>query len=156
MITLFLIEKKLLSYETLYISYFLKKNRIEYYDRLMETRMKGNFEQWIKFFLLAIYESAEDAINTIDKLVNLHDKNYEVVKKSGRSSKTTIKVFHYLESSPIIDIKKTSTALNLSFNAVSNAVNNLLELGILIQTQNVRRGRVFAYEEYLGILRKDT
>ena len=156
LITLFLIEKKLLSYETLYISYFLKKNRIEYYDRLMETRMKGNFEQWIKFFLLAIYESAEDAINAIDKLVNLHDKNYEVVKKSGRSSKTTIKVFHYLESSPIIDIKKTSTALNLSFNAVSNAVNNLLELGILIQTQNVRRGRVFAYEEYLGILRKDT
>lgn len=156
LIALFLIEKKLLSHETLYISYFLKRNKIEYYDRLMEVRMKGNFEQWIKFFLLAVYESAEDAIKTIDELVKLHDKNYKVVKITGRSAKTVIKVFNYLESSPIIDIKKTSAELKLSFNAVSNAVNNLIELGILRQTENVRRSRVFTYEEYLGILRKDT
>ena len=156
MIELLLIEKKVLSQQTLYISYFLKKNRIEYYDRLMEVRMKGNFEQWIKFFLWAAYESAEDAIKTIDELVKLHDKNYEVVKKTGRSAKTVTKVFHYLESSPIIDIKKTSAELELSFNAVSNAVNKLIELGILKQTENIQRNRVFAYEEYLGILRKDT
>ena len=156
LIALFLIEKKLLSYETLYISYFLKRNRIEYYDRLMEVRMKGSFGQWIKFFLLAAYESAQDAIKTIDELIKLHDKNYEVVKKTGRSAKTVMKVFNYLESSPIIDIKKTSAELKFSFNAVSNAVNTLIELGILRQTENVRRSRVFAYEEYLGILRKDT
>lgn len=153
---LFLIEKKLLSYETLYISYFLKRNRIEYYDRLMEVRIKGSFEQWIKFFLLAVSESAQDAIKTIDELVKLHDKNYKVVKKTGRSAKTVLKVLNYLESSPIIDIKKTSTELKLSFNAVSNAVNNLVELGILRQAENVRRNRVFAYDEYLAILRKDT
>ncbi len=156
LIALFLIEKKLLSHETLYISYFLKQNRIEYYDRLIEVRMKGSFEQWIKFFLLAASESAQDAINTIDELVKLHKKNYEVVKKTGRSAKTVLKVLNYLESSPIIDIKKTSTELKLSFNAVANAVNNLMGLGILKQAENVRRNRVFAYDEYLGILRKDT
>jgi Fic family protein len=156
LIALFLIEKKLLSHETLYISYFLKRNRIEYYDRLTEARAKGNFEQWIKFFLLAIYESAQDAIKTIDELVKLHDKNYETVKKTGKSAKTVMKMFNYLESNPIINIKKTSTELKLSFNAVSNAVKNLVELGILRQTENSRRSRVFAYEEYLGILRKDT
>lgn len=156
LIALFLIEKKLLSHETLYISYFLKRNRIEYYDRLTEARAKGNFEQWIKFFLLAIYESAQDAIKTIDELVKLHDKNYETVKKTGKSAKTVMKMFNYLESNPIINIKKTSAELKLSFNAVSNAVKNLVELGILRQTENSRRSRVFSYEEYLGILRKDT
>lgn len=156
LIALYLIEKKLLSYETIYISYFLKRNRIEYYDRLTEVRVKGNFEQWIKFFLLATYESAQDAINTIVRIVKLHDKNAEVVKNTGKAAKTVMKVFNYLESSPIIDIKKTNMALELSFNAVSNAVNRLVELGILRQTENVRRSRVFAYEEYLGILRKDT
>ena len=156
LIVLFLIEKKLLSHETLYISYFLKRNRIEYYDRLTEVRAKGNFEQWIKFFLLAICESAQDAIKTIDKLVKLHDKNYETVTKTGKSAKTVIKIFNYLESNPIINIKKTSKELKLSFNAVANAVKNLVEMGILKQTENSRRSRVFAYEEYLGILRKDT
>lgn len=156
LIALYLIEKKLLSHETLYISYFLKRNRIEYYDRLTEVRVKGNFEQWIKFFLLATYESAQDAINTIERIIKLHDRNVEVVKNTGKAAKTVMKVFNYLEGSPIIDIKKTSMALEISFNAVSNAVNKLVELGILRQTENVRRSRVFAYEEYLGILRKDT
>jgi len=158
LIELFLIEKKILSYQTFYISYFLKRNKIEYYDRLMEVRMKGNFEQWIKFFLLAAYESSEDAIKTIDELIELHDKNFEVVKKTGRSAKTVMKVFYYLENCPIIviDIKKTSSELELSFNAVSNAVNKLIELGILKQTENIQRNRVFAYEDYLQILRKDT
>lgn len=61
LITLFLMEKGLLATPVLYISYFLKKNRIEYYDRLTEVRNKGNYEQWVKFFLQAVLESAEDA-----------------------------------------------------------------------------------------------
>jgi DNA-binding Lrp family transcriptional regulator len=67
-----------------------------------------------------------------------------------------MKVFNYLEGSPVIDIKKTSQELGISFNAVANAVNKLVELGILKQTENVQRNRVFAYDEYLNILRKDT
>jgi len=156
LISLFLIEKKLLTYETLYISYFLKRNRIEYYDRLTEVRTKGNYEQWIKFFLLATYESAQDAITTIDALIKLHNRNFKAVSNTGKASKTIIKVFNYLEGSPIVDIKKTSAALKISFNAASNAVNALIDLGILRQTENVRRSRVFAYEDYLRILRKDT
>lgn len=156
LIALYLIEKKLLSHETLYISYFLKRNRIEYYDRLTEVRAKGNFEQWVSFFLLAVYESAQDAINTAEAIIKLHDRNVELIKDTGKAAKTIMKVFNYLEGSPIIDIKKTSMALGLSFNAVSNAVNKLIELGILRQTENVHRRRVFAYEDYLRILRKDT
>jgi len=83
-------EQKLLSHETLYISYFLKQNRIEYYDRLMEVRTKGNFEQWVKFFLRAIYESAQDAVQTIEELVKLHDKNADVVKNTGKAAKTVM------------------------------------------------------------------
>lgn len=156
LITLFLMEKNILSRETLYISYFLKRNRIEYYDRLMEVRLKGNFEQWVKFFLLGVYESAEDAIQTIANLVKLHEKNYVALEDTGKAALTMQKVFRYLESNPIIDIKKTSVELELSYNAVSRAVKRLVELGILVQTESRQRNRVFAYEEYLEILRKDT
>ena len=154
LINLFLMEKKLLSYETLYISYFLKRNRLEYYDRLTEVRTKGNFEQWIKFFLLATNESALDAILTIDELVKLHDENIKIVRNTGKAAKTITKVFNYLGGCPIIDITKTSEELGLSFNAVSSAVKKLIQLGILKQTENVQRNRVFAYEQYLNILRK--
>jgi Fic family protein len=122
----------------------------------MEVREKGNYEQWIKFFLLGVYESSEDAINTIRELEALHEKSFKKIEKIGRSFKTVSRVLKHLERNPIIDIKKTSGQLELSFNAVSNAVNQLVELGILRQTDRVKRNRVFSYEQYLDIMRKGT
>jgi len=156
LITLFLMEKKRLNTPALYISYYLKNNRIEYYDRMSEVRNKNNYEQWIKFFLRAIKESSEDAVKTINKLSELHDKNVAIIEKMGRASKTAKEIFEYLEKNPIIDIKKTSEELSLAFSTVSASVKRLEECGILVQTNNANRNRVFAYEDYLGILRKDT
>lgn len=156
LITLFLMEKKVLSTPALYISYFLKKNRVEYYDRMTEVRAKGDYEQWVKFFLMALIESAEDATATIGELTALHDKNQAAVSGIGRASKNTMQVFEYLESNPIIDIKKTAAALGMSFNTVSSAVKRLTDMGILVKTSDAGRNRTFAYEAYLDILRKGT
>ena len=156
LITLFLMEKKILTTPALYISYFLKKNRIEYYDRMTEVRAKGNYEQWVKFFLQAIIESAEDATAAIDELTSLHNANVTVISKLGRASKNALLVFNYLESNPIIEIGKTSEVLNISFNTVSSAVKRLVDVGILVQTSDSSRNRTFAYEAYLDILRKGT
>lgn len=156
LITLFLMEKKVLTTPALYISYFLKKNRVEYYDRMTEVRTKGNYEQWIKFFLQALLESAEDAITAIDELATLHDKNVALISNMGRAAKNTMLVFKYMESHPIIEIQKTSEALGIAYNTASGAVNRLLDAGILIQTTNANRNRTFSYEEYLAILRKGT
>ncbi len=156
LITLFLMEKNVLTTPALYISYFLKKNRVEYYDRMTEVRTKGNYEQWIKFFLQALLESAEDAITAIDELATLHDKNIALISNMGRAAKNTMLVFKYMESHPIIEIQKTSEALGIAYNTASGAVNRLLDAGILIQTTNANRNRTFSYEEYLAILRKGT
>lgn len=156
LITLFLMEKKVLTTPALYISYFLKKNRVEYYDRMTEVRTKGNYEQWIKFFLQALLESAEDAVATIDKLTQLHDANVDRISAMGRASKNAMSVFRYLETNPIIEIKKTAEAIGISFNTVSSAVARLVDAGILTQTTNATRNRTFAYESYLEILRKGT
>ncbi len=156
LITLFLMAKKVLTTPALYISYFLKKNRVEYYDRMTEVRAKGNYEQWVKFFLQAIMESAEDATATIDDLIALHNANAAQISKLGRASKNTMLVFDYLEANPIIEIRKTAEALGIAFNTASSAVYRLVDAGILIQTTNASRNRTFAYEAYLEILRKGT
>ncbi len=156
LITLYLMERKVLTTPALYISYFLKKNRIEYYDRMTEVRSKGNYEQWVRFFLQAISESAQDAIAAIDELTALHEQNVQKIGNMGRAAKSAIQVFRYLEANPIIDIRKTANALGVSFNTVSSAVRRLTDCGILAQTTNANRNRTFAYEAYLNILRKGT
>lgn len=156
LITLFLMEKKILTTPALYISYYLKKNRVEYYDRMTEVRSKGNYEQWVKFFLQALAESAKDAIAAIDELTALHDKNVDLVAGMGRASKNAMLVFRYLEANPIIEIGKTAEALGITFGTASNVVERLSSAGILEQTTTGRRNRTFAYKDYLAILRKGT
>jgi DNA-binding MarR family transcriptional regulator len=74
----------------------------------------------------------------------------------GRSAKTAMRVFSYLEANPIIEIQKTADALGMAFNTVSGAVNRLSQADILRQANNTSRNRTFVYSEYLDILRNGT
>lgn len=157
MITLFLMEKGILSTPALYISYYLKMNRIEYYDRMTQVRRTGDYEQWILFFLQAFADSAEDAIHSIDALSALHDVNMKKLDSLSPRQRISIqKVFGYLEANPMIEIQKTADALEMSYNTVSKSVNVLIELGILQEVEKSGRARIYAYADYLDVLRKDT
>ena len=157
LITLFLMKKRILSTPTLYISYYLKMNRVEYYDRMTQVRRTGDYEQWISFFLQAFASSAEDAINTIDSLIALHDKNIKLFAPlTKRQRATVLQVFTYLESNPIIDIQKTATGLGFSYNTVAKAVSILVKDGILKQTSKSGKTKIYSHTEYLDIFRKDT
>jgi Fic family protein len=155
-ITLFLMQVGILSTPALYISYFLKKNRVEYYDRMTEVRRSGNYEQWVLFFLEALADSASDASQAIDRLSALHDANDAVIDGMGRSAASTRKVFHYLEASPIIEVNKTARDLGMAYNTANAAVRRLTEAGILQENARTGRTRTYSYAAYLDILRQGT
>lgn len=157
LITLFLMEKKILSAPSLYISYFLKMNRVEYYDRMTQVRKTGDYEQWVLFFLQALSDSAEDAIQTIDRLTEIHNRNVQKFNSMTKRQQTNaINFLIYLEKNPIIDIQKTATALNLSYNTVAKNVASFVDNGILQQTEKSGRAKIYSYVDYLAVLRKDT
>lgn len=156
LILLYLMEEKLLAKPVIYVSYFLKKNQVEYYDRISEVRRSGNYEQWVRFFLEAVSAAADDAVNSIEQLSALHDQSLALLPKAKRSKDNIRAVFDYLEQHPIIDIKRTAATLGVSYNTVSSAIKKLVELDILRETTNAARNRVFAYEKYLAILRSNT
>ena len=156
LILLYLIDHKMLSKPVLYVSYFLKKNQVEYYDRLSEVRRSGNYEQWIIFFLQAVKEASLDAYTSIQLLSKLHDENIALLGQPHRKKDNRRLVFDYLEQHPIIDIGKTANALGITYNTVSTIVYQLIDLGILKESTNTSRNRIFIYEKYVEILRKDT
>ncbi len=157
LITLFLMEKGILSHPALYISYFLKLNRTEYYDRMTQVRKTGDYEQWILFFLEALADSADDGIRTIDRLTALHQesmKQFEGLPK--RQMANVLKLFAYIEKNPIIEITKTAASLGISYNTTSKLVSLFVTQGILKQTNQSGKAKVYSYVKYLDILRKDT
>ena len=153
---LFQKEQGYISKPIIYISYFLKKNQIEYYDRISEVRRSGNYEQWVGFFLEAVSVAAKDSLATVEKLSILHENNVCRLPITTRKNDNVRRVFDYIEQYPIIEIKRTAAGLGVSYNTVSSAVDKLVQTGILKETTNASRNRVFSYEEYLNILRKDT
>lgn len=152
LIILYLIEKGALNLPVLYISYFLKRNRIEYYDRMSDVRTSGNFEQWVKFFLLAISETCADAVKAISELDELHRRNIRIIENCGKASRNMVKLFMLLEQCPIIEVSKSADDLGLSYNTVASCVKQFQDLGILEQVNQGARNKIFAYSEYLDIL----
>jgi len=157
LIGLMMKEYNLLNTDILYISYFLKRNRVEYYDRLMDVRLKGHYEQWIKFFLNGIIEAGSNSLECINLLVSLNKKNAQLIEESTKGSKKTVlSVFKYIQSNPIIDIGETAKRIGKTYNTTSAAIIKLQSLGILKARNEQERNRVFAYEDYLAILREGT
>lgn len=156
LILLFLMQEGLLHKPVLYPSYFLKRNQWEYYDRMTRVRETGDYEQWVGFFVEAVDAAAVDASQAIGSLVELHDANLGKIAKTGRALKSTERVFTYLEQQPIIDIGRTARALGVSYNTVSGAVRRLEALDIVTERTNAQRNRVFAYDDYLAVLRRGT
>lgn len=158
LILLYLIDKNIIDSPYLYISYFLKLNRTKYYEYMTSVRTDGTYEAWVKFFLNAAEKAAQDALETIDRLHQLSEDSRVKVMDGVNGKATLVKLEHfmrYLESTPIIEIRRTSSDLGWSFPTTSKYVKRFSDAGILKEVTGRTRGRVFAYDEYLQILRKD-
>ncbi|MDO4939802.1 MAG: Fic family protein [Lachnospiraceae bacterium] len=157
LITLFLISRKVIDSPILYLSCYLKSNQVEYYDRMSEIRRSGNYEQWVRFFLRGIRETADDAIETIDRLTELHKQSEALLKDTPTRSRGKImELLAYLEKNPIIETGKTAEALDCSYTAMTGYISILCEKGILQQTAKSGKARIYSYEDYLAILRNNT
>lgn len=150
LIVLMLLDNGILHQPVLYLSLYLKSNRIEYYDRLSEVRKKGDYEQWIKFFLQGIIESCQDSISTITSLDNLIRKDEEKLSLKTKQQKM---IFDYLKEHPIISISAMSKDTGISYNGIAMTINKMVDSGILKQTNSKARDRVFEYTGYIDILK---
>ena len=156
LIILYMMQQKLLSKPVLYVSYYLKKNQLEYYDRMAEIRKNGNYEQWVKFFLLSMTEASKDSVNMAYQLSSLHNQHLSMISKEKRSSQDLTLLLEYIEQHPILDIPHISSALTMSYNKASKLIKKMTEMDILSENTKQKRNRVFCYHKYLDVLRKDT
>ena len=156
LIVLYLVARGLLAAPVLYVSLFLKTNRIEYFDRMTEVRRTGNYEQWVTFFLQGVSLSARDALAAIDDLAALRHADEARITALGRARFTCARVLDHCQAYPIVDVPSTARALGVTFATAAAAVGRLVDLGILVPSTTNRRNRVFTYAAYLDILRQGT
>lgn len=152
LILFYLVSKDIIKFPLVSLSYYLKLNQLEYYDRMMLVRNKGEYEQWINFFLECLIDSINDSIETIDKLKKLHEENAHAISKYHKKEKKLKLLFSYIEAHPILNIGSTAKELNMSYNTVDSLIKTLMELNILENITDKKRNRRYGYMKYIKIL----
>ena len=156
LITFFLCHKEILKKPLLYLSHYFKQNRLDYYDRLMEAREKGSFETWIKFFLLGVATVAEEACDTSNKIIRLKNKDKDKIIDIYKET-SKVAVFHErLFDRPIISINDVRKIMNTTFPTANNICAKLVKMNILKEITGKERNKLFAYKNYLDILKQGT
>ena len=156
LITLSLMNDHALSAAVFYPSYQLKLRRSEYYEHLMAVRENGEYAKWVGFFCDCLLTSAENAVGSLERLVNLHNANTALINESlGRSATNGQRLLELLEGNPIVDVAFVVEKLDIARTTASNLVKDFVDLGMLVQREKEKqRYRTFLYEDYLGILRQ--
>lgn len=156
LITFYLLWKGVLQKPLLYLSYYLKKNRAEYYDLLMKVRLDGDWEAWVKFFLKGIAEVSDEATKTAREIIQLKENLIGVLCKQKIASTYAIRLLDNLYQQPLItttDVKKT---LNVSNMAALQLVRKFEKAGILKEISGKKRYQQFLFAEYLDIISRGT
>lgn len=156
LITLLVEHWKLLPVPLLYLSVAFKRHRQEYYRALTEVRADGNWEGWTGFFLDCVAEAAEDAVSTARQLFNRISLDRATLVKAPQATVPAIRLFDLLLANPVITLPRAVTLLTISKPTVIKALAALTQLGILQETTGKQRDRVYAYHQYLQILKQDT
>ena len=148
LITFLLVCRGVLHRPLLYLSYYLKRHRTEYYDRLTSVRLDGDWEGWLRFFLQGVYETAEEATSTAGKIVSMREQHLALVSDLGANG---IQLLDHLYRQPMLDIKAAVKALRVSWPTANKLAAAFEERGVLVEVTGHHRNRVFRYSPYLAL-----
>ncbi len=156
LITFYLYWMNILSKPLLYLSFYFKKNRAEYYDFLMKVRTEGVWEKWIRFFLKGIGEVSEEGTNTARKIIKLKDDLITKLYENSISSIYAVKLIDLLFKNPVIDVKNIVEELNTHRDTANELVKRFEKIGILKEITGKQRYKKYIFSDYVAIIKKGT
>jgi Fic family protein len=156
LITFYLYWKKILSKPVLYLSYYLKKHKNEYYDLLMKVRTDGLWEDWIKFFLETVKESSIESANTARDIINLKENITSKLYGSSISSIYAAKLIDLLFEKPLIEVNDLVKTYKISRESANELVNRFEQIGILKEITGKQRYKKYLFKDYVNIIKRGT
>lgn len=152
LITLILCSEGMLKQPLLYLSLYFKTNRQAYYDHLQLVRDTGDWEEWIKFFLTGVIDTAQQATDTAQAIIKLFHDDRLSIEKSETSSSSILNIHHYFQRYPISNTAKIKKTCDISLPTVLRALTALENFGIIEEITGKGRHKIYIYKKYLAIL----
>jgi Fic family protein len=150
LITLFLIERRILPTPLLYLSAFFEAARRDYYEGLRGVSEHGEWNDWLEYFLLGVARMSEDALS---RATRINEKLAAWQRQvAGDSTSAPLRVVELLGANPFITVKGASKKLDVAFTTAQRAIERLERLKIVKQVGEAKRDRVYCANALLDIL----
>lgn len=149
-----LVHRGILRQPLLYLSYYFKLHRTEYYDRLMAVRRVGDWEGWIEFFLRGVVQTAQEATDTAERLFELRESHRSLILENNLGQ-SGLQLLSHLFQRPLVNISLAASLLETTFPTASRLVTGFEKLGLLKEITGQKRSRVFRYEPYLALFERE-
>lgn len=152
LITFLLCEQSVLAKPVLYLSYFLKQHRHQYYEELQSVRDSGTWEQWLAFFLRGIVEVSEQSTETARRILTMREDHRRAITENfARAAGNGHRVLEYLYTNPIVSVKEVQGLIRTTYPAANELVGRMVKCGILHEFTGRIRNRRFMYQSYIGL-----
>jgi Fic family protein len=150
LITLLLIARQLLPSPLLCLSAWFDAARDEYYTRLLAVTERGQWEQWLGYFLAGTAAQAEDALARIQRIEELLAQwRGELATAPSRSPDRALDLF---VENPFWTVNKLADRLGVAFTTAQRAIGRLTSAGIVELAGEAKRNRVYCARAILEVL----
>jgi len=153
LITLYLVDKKILKQPILYLSDFFERNKELYYSNLMNARLNNNITQWLKFFLVGIIETAEKGVETFDSILKLKTTTELEIQSLGTRANNAQKIIQYLFQHPMIDVNRIVSITGVSKRTAYNLIDDLERINVLKEITGSKRDKLYIFNSYMNLFR---
>lgn len=154
LITLQLVEAGVLRRPTLYLSDFFARNKGSYYDSLTLVRSSNGIEQWVKFFLSGVIDTATKGKETLEKIVILRQKYEKKIITMGRRAELGQKLLLKFFSQPIMGVGQIAGELDVAFVTANRLIEEFVQKGVVSEKTGFSRNRSFELHEYVALFDK--
>ena len=145
-----LVDSGLLELPTLYLSKYFERNRKQYYDALSLVREKNDINQWIRYFLEGVCDTAKLSVKMLKNIDDLNNWCEEQIKTMRRSHVNASKLLKTLYYSPYVTSNQICDELKLDYQTANNLLKSFVKLEILT-VNNKKRNKIYAFNKYLNI-----
>ena len=155
LITLYLISKGLLSTPSLYLSSYFDQHRAAYFESFSVVRGSNDMGHWLRFFLLAVRDTARTGVETFQKILHLRDDIENRILTLNQRAGNARNLLSFLYHQPITSVNEVASFLEVTHQTANRLVRDLVKLGVLREGTGFRRNRRFEFHEYLGLFVTD-
>jgi Fic family protein len=143
---------RLLPEPLMYLSGYLKQHQTEYYRRLTNVRLEGDWEGWIAFFLEGVTVAAQEAERNIMAIATLLATDRRALLAAPKAGSSSYRLFEMLPMMPRFTIDQVRQKLATTFPTATAAVKVLEDLGIVTELTGQKKNRSYSYTAYIALL----